>query len=324
MIGLGSIGERHARCFQATGRASVFGVEPVRERREEVACRLNLSDVYDSLDEALRESPEIAVVATPAPSHVSIANKIVLANLHVLIEKPLGVNLEGIERLQEEVDRRSLTAGVAYVCRCHPVFAAWREALATGRFGGLLQLVAVSGQHFPTYRPAYRTIYYNDRRTGGGAVQDALTHLLNAGEWVAGPIDRLVADVSHQGLDGVTVEDTAHLLARHGKVMASYSLNQYQAPNEISLTAVCESGTVRAEPHAGCWRWQTEPGGGWNDEPLGPVERDTPFIEQAHRFLDAVEGRGLIPCSLAEGLQTLRVNMEALASAESGTWRILS
>ena len=43
------------------------------------------------------------------------------------------------------------------------------------------------------------------------------------------------------------VEDTVHVLARHGDVLASYSLNQHQAPNEVTLTVVCERGTVRWE-----------------------------------------------------------------------------
>src|SRR5690606_32808909 len=131
---------------------------------------------------------------------------------------------------------RDVVAGVAYVYRAHPALEEMRQAIASGRFGRPVELVAVLGQHFPFYRPAYRTIYYRDRATGGGAIQDALTHVLNAGEWLVGPITRLACDAEHLVLDGVDVEDTVHLLARHGRVMASYSLNQHQAPNESTIT----------------------------------------------------------------------------------------
>jgi len=321
VVGAGSIGERHVRCFLATGRAEVTLVEPDPGRRREVAGRYGLAAAFGDLAEALRAHPGVAVVATPAPSHVAIATALAGSKIHVLIEKPLSTTTDGLEGLVGAVVSSGVTAGVAYVYRCHPVVRAWRDALASGRFGALLQLTAVSGQHFPTYRPAYRTIYYNDRSAGGGAVQDALTHLINAGEWVAGPVTRLAADAPHRALEGVTVEDTAHVLARHGEVPAVYSLNQYQAPNEVTLTAVCGRGTARAELHAGRWRWMTEPGGAWNDEPLPPVDRDAPFVAQAGMFLDAVEGRGPVACTLAEGIQTLRVNLEALTAAGSGTWR---
>ena len=117
--------------------------------------------------------------------------------------------------------------------------------------------MATCGQHFPFYRPAYRDIYYKDRATGGGAVQDALTHVMNAGQWLVGPIDRLVADVDHQVLAGVSVEDTAHVLSRHDGVMGCYSLNQHQAPNETTINVICTAGTARFESHNSRWRWMT-------------------------------------------------------------------
>ncbi len=48
----------------------------------------------------------------------------------------------------------------------------------------------------------------------GGGNQNALTHLINAGEWLIGPVDRILADAAHQLLPGVDVEDTVHVIAR--------------------------------------------------------------------------------------------------------------
>jgi predicted dehydrogenase len=143
---------------------------------------------------------------------------------------------------------------------------------------------------------------------------------MNAGEWLVGPVDRLIADAEHQVLEGVHVEDTVHLLARHGTVLASYALNQYQAPNEFTLTVVFERGTARCEFHHNRWRWMETPGDTWHDESISPLERDTMFVTQAHAFLDAMEGREAPRCTLAEGWQTLRVNLAALRSLESKTW----
>jgi predicted dehydrogenase len=321
IIGVGSIGERHLRCFQATGRAEVALVEIDPDLRRTVAERYGVSAAYGDLGSALVDPPDVAVVATPAPSHVPLATGLAQAGVHTLIEKPLSVSTAGIELLRQVVRERKVVAGVAYVYRAHPVLGAMRAALMGGRFGRPVEVVAMCGQHFPTYRPAYRTTYYQDRATGGGAIQDALTHVINAAEWLVGPIDRLVADAAHQVLEGVSVEDTAHVLARHGDVLASYSLNQHQAPNEVTLTVVCEHGTVRFESHLHRWRWMTSPGGAWHDEAIAPLERDTLFAVQAGAFLDVVEGQGVPACSLDEGVQTLRVNLAALASVEGGGWQ---
>jgi predicted dehydrogenase len=323
VVGVGSIGERHLRCFQMTGRVDVSLVEIDPQLRQTISARYGVDRSFVDLSQALADPPDLAVVATPAPTHLELASALAEAGAHVLIEKPLSTSLEGIERLKNALGSRGLVSGVAYVYRCHPLLTSMRRAIAEGRFGKPVELVAVAGQHFPTYRPAYREIYYADRASGGGAIQDALTHLLNAGEWLVGPIDRLVADAAHQVLEGVTVEDTVHLLARHREVLASYSLNQHQAPNELSLTVACERGTARCEFHRHRWRWMIEPGGDWHDETIEPLERDVVFINQAHMFLDAVEGKGPPVCSLDEGIHTLRVNLAALASLETRSWQVI-
>jgi predicted dehydrogenase len=320
VIGVGSIGERHLRCFQATGRCELSFVEINDALRQSIGQRYGVPGLA-SLDDAIAKRPGIAVICTPAHLHVPMATQLAEAGIHLLLEKPLSTSLDGIERLRQAINRRRVICSVAYVYRAHPVLTAMRKAIQSGRFGRPLELVAVSGQHFPTYRPAYRDIYYKDRVTGGGAIQDALTHVINAGEWLVGPVTRLVADAAHQRLEGVSVEDTVHVLARHGDVLASYSLNQHQAPNESTITVVCERGTARFEGHECRWRWLTTPGEAWHDEPHEPLERDSLFIAQANQFLDSVEGKRPVACSLDEGLQTLRVNLAALASADRGGWQ---
>ncbi len=324
VIGVGSIGHRHLRCFQKTGRVRLSICEVNQELARQIAEQYGVEHVYHDVDTALAERPDAAVVTTPAHLHVPISTRLAEAGVHLLIEKPLSTSLAGIAELQQAIARRGVVAAVAYVYHAHPVLSDMRKALLEGRFGAPVHVVATCGQHFPTYRPAYREIYYKDRATGGGAIQDALTHILNASEWLVGPIDRLVCDAAHQVLEGVAVEDTVNLLARHGRALASYSLNQHQAPNEVTITVVCERGTARFEGHAMRWRWMEKPEESWHDVPFEPLERDALFVTQAQGFLDAVDGLAPPLCTLEQGLQTLRVNLAALASAEQGTWQEVS
>ena len=323
IVGAGSIGERHLRCFQATGRVRLSICDKNAGLRQRIAERYGINRVHEDLDSALKDTHHAAVIATPANLHVSMSLRLAEAGTHLLIEKPLSTSLDGIDDLQDALARRRLVAAVAYVLRTHPALAAMKQRIDSGRFGQPVQLVATGGQHFPTYRPAYREIYYADRATGGGAIQDALTHTMNAGQWLVGPIDRLVADAAHRVLEGVDVEDTVGLLARHGEVLGSYALNQHQAPNELTMTVLCEEGTARFELHRNRWRWTTQPDSPWQDERFD-VQRDTLFVAQANAFLDAVEGRAAAICTLDEGLQTLRCNIAALASLENPGWQAVN
>jgi predicted dehydrogenase len=320
IVGVGSIGERHLRCAQNSGYSDLAICEVNDELRATISDRYCIGDAYADLDAALETRPTAAVVCVPAHLHISIAKRLVAAGTHVLIEKPLSTSLDGVAELQQLVSAHQVVAAVAYVHRANPNLANLRTALQSGRFGRPFQLVAVSGQHFPFYRPAYCQTYYKDRASGGGAIQDALTHVLNAGEWLVGPIDRVLADAAHCILPGVEVEDTAHVLARHGGVLASYTLNQHQAPNEFTMTVVCERGTLRYELHENRWRWMTEPGGQWHDELAPPLERDDLFMKQLTAFFDAIDGHIPPLCSLAEGAQTLLVNLAILRSLETANW----
>lgn len=320
IVGVGSIGERHLRCFAATGRAEVSLCETNPNLRQTIADRYRVVDVFCDYDSALGSRPEIILIATPAHLHIPMASAAVRAGAHVFIEKPLSTSTEGIAGLQELVTQHQSIAGVAYVYRSHPGLAGMRDAIREGLIGTPVELVANCGQHFPFYRPAYRDIYYRDRATGGGAVQDALTHIINAAEWLVGPVTRVVSDLDHKVLEGVTVEDTVHVLTRHADVMGSYSLNQHQAPNELTLTVIGTRGTIRFESHHSRWRWQQDPGGTWTDVEFSLPERDTLFIRQANLFLDAIEQRSAPQCEIGAGLQTLKVNLAILRSAERGAW----
>lgn len=325
IVGAGSIGERHLRCFQATGRAEVSFVEVNSQLRATIAARYAKAKAHATIEEAIAYPVEAAVVATPTVLHVPQAAAFLERGLHVLIEKPLGVSLDGVETLIDLAARKGIVAAVAYVMRTNPALVEMRHALRSGCFGNPLELVVVSGQDFAFYRPAYRETYYVQRASGGGAVQDALTHLLNAGQWLVGAIDRVVADAAHLKVQGVEVEDTVHVLARHGPVLASYALNQHQAPNESTITVVCETGTLRFELHTGRWRSCERPTEPWIEHGVAaPLDRDAPFIRQAHAFLDAIEGEAPPPCTLEEGAQTLHANLAILASIDAGRWVSIS
>ena len=320
VIGGGSIGERHIRCFQRSGRADVALCEINASVCQRVADTYSLCDVFTDFDSAVASRPEIAVICTPAHLHVPMAGRVCDIGAHLLVEKPLSVSTDGVDKLISAVRERSLTAAVAYTYRAHPALVEMKRAIDEGRFGRPVHVVVVSGQHFPHYRPAYRETYYTDRATGGGAIQDGLTHLVNAVEWLVGPTTRVVADAEHAMLDGVDMEDTVNVIARHADVMTVYGFNQHQAPTETSLTVVCERGTARYEVNGQRWMSATDPGKDWSVEAEFPFERDDAFVRQANTFLDAVEGRATPVCSFEEGAQTLRAILAILKSTEIGAW----
>ena len=320
VVGTGSIGERHVRCFLATGRADVGVCELDEDRLNTVADRYSLDERFCDVQHALEGTWDAVLVATPAHTHIPIAIQVVQSGTNVLIEKPLSTSLSRIDELQQLIADRNTIAAVSYQLRAHPGVRKMKAALDSGQFGTPLQLYLTTGQSFAYFRPAYLETYFTDHRTGGGAIQDAITHMLNLAEWLVGPVTKISVDAEHKKLPGVTVEDTVHILARHETVMASYAINMYQHPTEGQITVVCDKGTIRFEPNDSRLSTMTEINGQWKEHVHAFDGRDTWYIENADVFLDVLEGKCQPLCSLEDGIQTLRVNLSALKSAETHSW----
>ena len=318
IVGGGSIGERHLRCFQQIG-CDVALCESNLTRAAELAAQYKLTQTFNSVEQAAQKAWNAAVICTPANLHVDHAILLSKNAAALLIEKPLCTRLEDVERLRAAMAGKVVQ--VAYVLRAHPATQQVRRLLSEGAIGALRQVTVVAGQHFPTFRPAYKQIYYARHETGGGAIQDAATHLFDLIQHLAGPLDWLFCDCAHQQLPDVEVEDTVHLVGRSGKgkVLLSLALNQFMAPNEthVQLNGASGSFVIRFHEHRfgrfnfGDTEWT------WS-EPL-IHERDDLFRAQAKRFLAATNGEMPPLCSLDEGVSALRANLAALRSATSRT-----
>lgn len=320
ILGVGSIGERHLRCFQNTGRCDLSFCEPSDVRRAEVAARYGVSGFHD-WQEALEKAPvTAALIASPAPFHVPAAIELAARGIDLLIEKPLSLSLEGIDELRSVVVEKGVRAAVAFVYRALPALQRMREAVRSGRFGAVVQVQVQSGQHFPFYRPAYRDIYYANPAMGGGAIQDMMPHHINAVEWIAGPVTRVVADAAHAVLEGVEVEDTVNFITRHGKVLGSFTANQHQPVNEFVLTVLCERGAARWEMKGHRWLSAEENGGEWREEAAFTHERDDFYLLQAGAFLDYLAGEAPALCPLEDGVHTLKSTLAILESLKTGGW----
>ena len=319
IIGCGSIGERHLRNFQATGRCHVIACDNRSAILTAMADKHGAATTDDWAAALQNPAVTAVLIATPAPSHVAIATKVLQAGKNCLIEKPLALNLEGMAELLSAHAASGKVCRVAYVQHSRPEVRAARAFLQSGTFGPVRAATIISGQNFPTFRPAYREIYYNHYAQGGGAIQDAITHMFNLTEWITGPTASVLCDAGHQVLDGVEVEDTVAVVTRNrdGAIL-TYTLNQFQAPNEATMQFNCPGGSVKVEFHHSRWGRMALGETEWTWEEFPPLGRDGPFSIQANDFLDAIAGSPDLMATLEEGIQAVKFNLACFASWRSG------
>ncbi len=320
VIGCGSIGERHIRCFQKTGRTEVSAFDLNRELLDAVTARYAVPAV-ESVESALADPRlDIVLIASPAHTHVPLAIAAARAGKNLLIEKPLSISTDDHDTLLQAITENQCIAAMAYVYRFMPVFKQLKRWLEQNDLGDPKLAVLKGGQPFDEKRPGYEKSYFTRHETGGGVIQDGLTHYTDLLSWFIGPCTSLVADAAHCRLPHVEVEDTVTLLARHGEVLSTIHLNLWQAPSDFTFEIHFDKGSIKAELHRNSWSTHFKGERDWTTRNLPPMERDDPYIAQANGFLDILEVIPAPCASVNAGIRAVQVCKAALQTNQSRQW----
>ena len=314
IAGGGSIGERHLRCFLKTGRVEASVCDQRPERLTQLAAAYPVTKTYEDFDKIDLAQFDAAVICVYADLHVPWALRVAEAGAHVLIEKPLSVDLKGIDELEHLVKKKNLVAGVAHVRRTMPAALAAKNAADSGRIGEVLNLTWLVGYDHRTARPDYKSTYWTSRATGGGAVLDMSSHTSNYVQWLLGPVKSVTAVYDHLQMEGTPCEDTLSYILRfrNNPAIATVHCVAWQAHrcDLLTLTGVkgsivCDAweGRMGVTDRAGHWTWVE----GLKSVPDAKGQVDEPFVLQANNFLNATEGREPVLCTLAEARHTLEI-----------------
>ena len=155
VVGLGSIGRRHARNWAALELGPLAVCRQVNRPLPE-PLGVDATE-YTDLDEALeRERPDVVVVANPTSLHVETARAAVKSGAHVLVEKPLGDSLSGVDDLMKIARTDARLVMVAYNYRFHPGLIRLRELARQGAVGKIVSARAEAGEVGHDTSPAAR------------------------------------------------------------------------------------------------------------------------------------------------------------------------
>jgi predicted dehydrogenase len=138
-IGAGSIvADAHFPAYAKAGFgvAGVFDIDA--PRAEGVAAKFGCA-CFATLDAALATEDAIFDLATPPSAHASVLER-VPHGAAVLIQKPMGVDLDQATRILEICRARRLTAAVNFQLRFAPMMLAVRDAVRSGLLGRLVDV----------------------------------------------------------------------------------------------------------------------------------------------------------------------------------------
>lgn len=137
LVGCGAWGRNHARVLAQRGMLAAI-VEPDPRHRAEAAARWPSARVVASPAEA--PATVAAVIAAPAAEHVALARHYLQQGQHVLVEKPLALDLAEGRALEALAERLGLRLMVGHLLHYHPAVEALAALCDQGALGRLRYL----------------------------------------------------------------------------------------------------------------------------------------------------------------------------------------
>jgi UDP-N-acetyl-2-amino-2-deoxyglucuronate dehydrogenase len=212
IIGCGMIAEFHTRAINEIENARVVAAWSRNQANGEKIAKLagGGCQIFDDLD-ALLVRPEIDVVCvcTPSGAHRDPAVRAAQAGKHVVVEKPLEINLERCDAIIAACDRAGVRLCTIFPSRFTAANRRLKEAIEIGRFGKL-----TLGD---TYVKWWRSQEYYDsggwrgtwQLDGGGALMNQAIHNVDLLYWLMGDVAAITAMTATLAHERIEVEDTA-------------------------------------------------------------------------------------------------------------------
>jgi predicted dehydrogenase len=133
VVGVGSLGQHHARLYASLPEARLVGIFDTRaERAAEIAKQFRTT-AYPSLDALLADVEAVSVVV-PTSAHHEVGLAALARGRHVLMEKPIAAQIGQAEALVAAAARAGVVLQTGHVERFNRALRAAAPYLASPRF----------------------------------------------------------------------------------------------------------------------------------------------------------------------------------------------
>jgi len=136
VVGAGRWGKNHIKTLHELGCLAGI-VEASADVRAEFKEKYPEAKTFATVREAIKEDFDGFTVATPAETHLKIAEFIITHKKHVLVEKPLTLKASEAKHLKELAEENGVNLMVGHLLLFHPAIRKIKELIEKGKIGKL-------------------------------------------------------------------------------------------------------------------------------------------------------------------------------------------
>ena len=130
---------------------------------------MGVENIFGSLEEALRHpNVDVVVISTPPSSHAQLAEEVIAAKRHLLVEKPFTSSVPEARRLVDAASAAGVVALVGHEFRFAPERVTLRHALLDDRIGAPRTAMFIGSSSFVASPDTRMPRWWFDPASGGG------------------------------------------------------------------------------------------------------------------------------------------------------------
>lgn len=234
IIGAGGIADRRTLPGMLLAKnAEITAIMEINEKRaEELGKKYNAKYVYTDVDKLLsNEEIDAVYIATPVVFHAQQAKKAAEYGKHILLEKPISLDVKEGEELLKFCDDKKVKIATGFMMRFGTHIVNMKNAIKEGKIGQVVSGYSQFTNWFPKDNGAWGQ---SKARAGGGSLMDMGVHCIDLMEYI---LDTKVVEVVGFN-DNITfdydVEDSSSILLKMGNGAHCIIQTNFNIPDEVS------------------------------------------------------------------------------------------
>jgi scyllo-inositol 2-dehydrogenase (NAD+) len=181
VVGAGRIGLTHSESLvrRVHGARLVAATTSNPERAERLRNACGAVTVYRSIESLLEaERLDAVIVASSSSAHVENVERLAVAGLHILCEKPLALDLGGCDRAIRAAEGAGVKLMIGHVRQFDSGYVEAKRLIDAGAIGRPVLYRSISGDMDPP-PPSFA-----DLSISGGLILDSMYHDIYLGRWL--------------------------------------------------------------------------------------------------------------------------------------------
>lgn len=245
VVGAGSIGKRQISNFS---KYFIIDLAEIRnDRIFEATNKHKINKVFKSYKTAFKSEKYDAVAITVPPHlHLPIAQLAVKNNCSLFIEKPLGMNSKGWNKVYKDCKRKKLTNYVAYCHRFIPYVSRLKKLMKQKIVGNVYCAHLKWSSYLPDWHKHenYKNFYMSKKSEGGGSLLDD-SHGIDLVRYVLGEVKSINAIVQNISELQLTSDDSFFAtLKMKSNAIVQMSFDLFSRTPRIYLEITGSKGTI--------------------------------------------------------------------------------